>query len=98
MLSGEDDQDTIIVERDNQYQFEYLATDKSQKLRLWVIWKDECTYLLRDPKDYRSSTKKILPGDVINKIIETGDDYYIVRAWIKGQKKFELKVYVYPEQ
>lgn len=88
--------DSVIVEREKTKQIEYVSSDPRNKLKLNVIWLNDCKYILRDVGN--SSWKaKIQDGDVIAEIIETGEGYYKVRAWEKKGKKMEVTLHVYPK-
>ena len=87
--------DTVIIERDKKYQYEYEVGKKSEQHVLRVIWLNDCKYILRNQNKQPSSTTKILRGDVVVQIIETTKEYYVVKAYAKGNKKMIFKVFVY---
>jgi hypothetical protein len=88
--------DTIIYERTKDKQLEYLWNEPRNKHRLNIIWLTSCKYILRKYSLNPSMKEKIMNGDVIAEIIETGDEFFKVNAWMKKQKKFEMTIYVYP--
>lgn len=88
--------DTIFYVRDENSQTEYITKDgkvfKSFKLKL--IWVNKSTYILRNEK-HTNNSSKFIERDVKCKIIQTGNDYYIVKAKIKGGKWMLIKFHVY---
>ncbi|MBI3133155.1 MAG: hypothetical protein HYZ14_00625 [Bacteroidetes bacterium] len=82
--------DTLFIYRTLTEQTETVGTDYKKKNE--VFWLSPCKYLLRD-KDLKTK-KKRHPSDVIVKIIETGDGYYVVQAWAPHQKKLTMTIYV----
>lgn len=88
--------DTILYERTKERQTEYLQTKPRNKFKLNIIWLNECKYILRYSKDNPSLKQKFMKGDIISKIIETGEDYFVVESKAKGEKKLSLTIYSYP--
>ncbi|MBD3639346.1 MAG: hypothetical protein HUJ25_18460 [Crocinitomicaceae bacterium] len=97
-LSDENDTDTTIIERTKDQQIEYSAEDPADNYKLKIIWLNDCKYILRNIRYNYSSKEKIMKGDVVAIILETNDEYYKVKAWLKGEKKHEFKIYFYPEE
>lgn len=97
-LGPNGESDTIIIRRKDAIQRELILIDGEENLalKLKVIWVKDSKYILRVITNM-SNSKKIEPFDIICKIIETGDDYYMVKAWTKGQKKLILRLNTYSE-
>ena len=89
--------DTVFVNRKNGIQTESVLKNGEKKvvMKLKVIWVKNSTYILRSYRHINNS-KKIIKDDVICKIIETGDGYYLVKAKLKGGKPFIIRLDVYP--
>lgn len=85
--------DSVYYIRDNNFQTEYLIKNGKleQEFKLKIIWINDCKYILRKTTQINNS-KKLIKGDVLCKIIETGEDYYIVKAKMKGGKWLEIKM------
>jgi hypothetical protein len=97
--NNEGEIDTVVVRRHDNIQIETRLKngEESEALKLKVIWVNEAKYILR-VKTIISNSKKIRPSDVVCKIIETGEDYYIVKAWLKKGKKMTIRLNVYKEK
>lgn len=85
-----DQKDTLYITRTATEQTESVGDDYNKKNK--VMWLSPCKFLLRDVTNH--TQKKYHPRDVIVQIIETYDDYYIVKAWAPGGKKMIMTVYV----
>lgn len=90
--------DTIIYVREKNYQTEHVIKNGKvfKQLKIKIIWLNDCTYILRNAKHPNNSTKFIV-RDIKCKIIQTGDDYFIVKAKVKGGKWIPIKFHVYKE-
>lgn len=88
IIEGQKDTDTTYLKRLESVQVEYKIKKgkKVPVMTLKVIWIKDCTYILRSPKN-NSNKQKAMKGDVVCKIIEVGDGYYLVKAWIYGKSK-----------
>ncbi len=67
-----------VIKRDAEFQIETNKTS-GVKIKLKVIWIDECTYRLKFVEGNKALTDRIGPGphsDLICEIVETGEDYY----------------------
>ena len=91
--------DTIYINRHGNIQTESKINNGTieELIKLKVIWVKNSTYILREYKHINNS-KQFIKGDIICKIIETGDGYYIVKAKRKGSKPSKIRLDVYPPQ
>lgn len=94
--SAQENGDTIFYERTKEKQVEYLGSKPRNKFKLNIIWLNECKYILRYPKENNSMKNKVMKGDVVSKIIQTGKDFFIVKSKEKGKKQLTLTIYTYP--
>jgi hypothetical protein len=85
-----DETDTVFISRTKTMQTERVGKNYTKDLQ--VIWISPCKYVLRPTTIL--STRKYHPRDVIAKIIETTDEYYVVKAWAPKKKKLTMKLYV----
>lgn len=92
--------DTLIVNRDEQFQYEYFVGEPDDVHKLRVIWLGDCKFILRTTKYQKSNTTKFLVTDVMVKIIATfGDDHFRVKTWAKkGKKKWIFDMYRIKEE
>lgn len=97
-INKEGETDTLIIRRKGDVQTESTLIDGKEEVveNLKVIWVNDSKYILR-VTTLISDSKKIRPSDVVCKIIETGDGYYVVKAWIKGSDKITLRLNIYSE-
>jgi len=88
--------DTIIYVREQNYQTEYIIKNGKvfKELKVKLIWVNDCSYILRNFK-HPNNKSKFIVGDIKCKIIETGKDYFIVKAKGKGGKAVSIKFHVY---
>ncbi len=93
------DKDTIVYVREKNYQTEHIIKNGKvfKQLKVKIIWVNDCTYILRNVKHPNNSSKFIV-GDIKCKIIQTGDDFFIVKAKQKGGKWMSIKFHVYKEK
>jgi len=89
--------DTVYVSRKNGIQTESILKNGEKKvvMKLKIIWVKNSTYILRSYR-HINNTKKFIKDDVICKIIETGDGYYIIKAKLKGEKSLNIRLDNYP--
>lgn len=92
ILNDRTPDDTCFVRRTATTQEEWIP-NKLAAVTFQVIWIKKCTYLIRDRN--LVSTKKYHFNDVVAKIIETGRDYYVVKAWMPRGKKTLVTLHVY---
>jgi hypothetical protein len=90
------DQDTLIVKRENNIQTESIIENKVPRevVKVKVIWLNDSKYILRNVNHVNQS-KKFIKDDILCKVIETGDDYYIVKAKLYKEKPLKIKLYRY---
>lgn len=81
--------DTLFIQRTPDKQTETHGKDESVYR---VTWLTPCKFIAHDPKNPGT---KFGYMDVMMKIIETGEDYYVILAWNKGGKKSRFTVYKY---
>jgi hypothetical protein len=88
--------DTVIYKREKNYQTEYIIKNGKvfKELKVKIIWINDCTYILRNYK-HPNNKSNFIVGDIKSKIIETGEDYFIVKAKAKGGKWMLIKFHVY---
>jgi hypothetical protein len=88
--------DTVIYVREKNYQTEYIIKNGKvfKSLKVKIIWINDCTYILRNYKHTNNKTNFIV-GDIKCKIIETGKDYFVVKAKAKGNKWVLIKFHIY---
>jgi len=87
-LNEKGEQDTLIIRRDGNVQTESSLQNGEEKvlMTLKVIWVSDSKYILRSIKHINNS-KSFIIDDVMCKIVETGDNYYVVKGWAKKGKK-----------
>lgn len=83
--------DTLFIVRTSNTQTEIQGDDYEKVHR--IHWLSPCKLIIFDPRS--KSGTKVQRGDVIVKTIETGDNYYKVKSWTPGGKKFYFTIYVY---
>lgn len=87
------DKDTLFIHRTGTTQTESIGDyEKTHR----VIWINPCKFVLRDK--HNPTKKKYHPSDAVVQIIETGEDYFVVKAWAPGKKKMVLTIYVLKEE
>jgi len=78
--------ENYVLKRTKKYQIE---STESSKVKYKVVWLTECSYKLVTTK----KTGTIADLDVFCEIVKTGEDYYVVKAWLDGSTDvFEIKV------
>ena len=88
-----EDGPTTFVKRKRKYQFE-INKKSNTRIKLRVYWIDCCTYRLKFIKGNRKwRMGKHVPNnpDLIVKIIETGEDYYVQIAKFEGMEDFKYR-------
>ena len=95
-INKKGEQDTLIVRRTKNVQTESSLKNGKEKilLKLKVVWIKDSKYILRRITHVNNS-KSFITGDIMCKIIETGNGYYIVKAWEKKGKKMLITLYTY---
>ncbi len=91
MIADPKSDDTLFIVRTSKTQTEIEGDDYKKVHR--IHWLSPCKLVIYDPRS--KSGTKIQRGDVIVKIIETGNNYYKVKSWTPGGKKFYFTLYVY---
>ena len=91
--------DTIIYVREKNNQTEHIIKNGKvfKSLKLKVIWLNDCTYILRNNKHPNNSSKFIV-GDIKCKIIQTEDDFFIIKAKSKKGKWIIIKFHIYNKE
>lgn len=82
--------DTCFIFRTANYQNEVIPSQDIDA-KFDITWTSECTYILSDPNDGLRKS----PLDVFAKIIETGENYYIVKAHARKGKTLYFTIYRY---
>ena len=96
-INNNGESDTLIIRRNNGIQTESTLQNGKEEvvMKLKVIWINDSKYILRTTT-LLTNSKKPRPSDVICKIIETGDNYYAVKAWQQSTKnKMILRLTTY---
>jgi hypothetical protein len=91
--------DSLIYRRENGIQIESSLDDgvETVLLKSKVIWLSDTKYVLRSMTMINNDSK-VLKDDIVCKIIDATEEYYIVSAYMQtgGKKqKMQLKLYVY---
>lgn len=78
--------ENYVLKRTKKFQIESTGNDK---VKYKIEWIDDCSYKLMS----RKKTGTIEDNDVFCEIVKTGEDFYVVKAWMDGSDNvFELRV------
>jgi hypothetical protein len=82
-----------FIERTEKYQIEYIKAIEVE-IKLEITWLDECTYRLKFIKGnaaWEKMPQSINTPDLICKIIEVGEDYYVQISRFVDNPEFEYR-------